>query len=156
MATEKRASRTKFKCKNSYGDMVMKSFKILVFFLALAALPWAQTSTQKDSTSAPAAQSSAKPECSCCQKMADGKAGTCCCAHQMAGKDGKAMPCCSGKGCMNCMGKNGKCMKAGKNQAGCCANGKGCCMAAKDGDKTMACCGGAQCPMHHEDEPVAK
>jgi hypothetical protein len=125
----------------------MKSLKIMVLMVALGALPWAQTSTP-DKT-APA-QSTSNTACPCCQKMADTKDAKSCCGHDMAAKDGKTMTCCAGKG--GCM-KDGKCMKADRKMAKACAKAGGC---NHDGDKAMACCGGMQCGMHSEDEPVTK
>jgi len=135
----------------------MKSLKTLVLLLALTSLPWAQTSTPDSSK--PAAQSTAKTECPCCQKMAEGKEGKSCCAHHdMAAKDGKAMSCCSGKDAKSCMGKDGKsCMKGDKDQMAACGK-EDCCGSAgcmKDGDKsTMACCSG-DCGMKHDAQPDA-
>jgi hypothetical protein len=120
----------------------MKSFKLLVMILALAVLPWAQTSTPDSSK--PEAQSSAKSDCPCCQKMADSKdAKSCCAHHDMASKDGKGMSCCGGKDAKSCM-------KGEKKEMACAK--EGCCK--KDGDKSaMACCSGGDCGMHHDAAP---
>lgn len=129
----------------------MKSLKMLAMILVLTVLPWAQTSTPNNAEAT--AQSKAKTECPCCQKMADAKDGKSCCAHHdMAAKDGEAMSCCSkdGKSCM----KGDKKEMAACAKAGCCAEGKDCCK--KEGDKSaMACCSGGQCGMHHDAAPDA-
>jgi hypothetical protein len=121
--------------------------------LALAVLPWAQTSASNASPSTMDA-SNAKSKCPCCQKMGEGKDTKSCCAHHdMSANDGKAMSCCSGG--KSCMSKDGKsCMKDDKTMAAACAKA-GCCKTAKEG-KAMACCGEAQCRMHHDDQPIAK
>lgn len=129
----------------------MKSFKLLVMILALAVLPWAQTSTPDSSK--PDTQSTTKTHCPCCQKMADSKDGKSCCAHHgMAAKDGKDMACCSGRDGKSCMKGDKKEMACAKE--GCCKDSKDCCQ--KDGDKSaMACCSGGQCGMQHDAAPDA-
>jgi hypothetical protein len=119
----------------------MKSLKIVLLMLAVNALLWAQASTPNSTP----ADKSAKAGCACCQKMADAKDARSCCAKMAKGK---AMSCC----------KDGKCMKDDKNAAMQCGK-DGCCAKAKEGDKEMACCNGAQCPMSgmsHDKDAIAK
>jgi hypothetical protein len=117
---------------------------VLAFIVALAS--WAQTTTPTAPNSAPDAKAAcaccdkttgAADSCPCCQKMKDGKAGSCCagmkkgacCQHKNA--DGK-MACCNGAACDRtsknakaggCCGK--QCPMAAKGHTGCCANCKG-------------------------------
>jgi len=142
-------------------------FKLTAIILALAVSSWAQTATSpkpnSSQPSTPAVQETAKADCPCCQKMADGKATESCCAHHQDRTAKSEMPCCKGKD------KEGKdamsCMKGDKGTSAdaCCSNGKcsagdekeGCCSKA---DKTteqaaIACCGanGEHCGMAHHD-----
>ena len=138
-------------------------FKLLAFVLMFAATTWAQTATQ--SAPSPAKPSGTKAQCACCDQTAGAKDAQGCC-HHMDSKDGKPSACCSGKNGASCCGKDMQCGKADPDnktaqssnskdccgEKGCCAEGKGCCTAAKEGDKTaMACCSGNQCGMHNHD-----
>jgi hypothetical protein len=149
--------------------------KLLVLFLALTVMSWAQ-STTPNQTPAPEQKTvpaDAKPACPCCDKMADHAAMhkdmDCCKHHDASAKDGKeSMSCCSekdAKGEMACGGKDAKaCMKkdgakGDKSSASCCANGKGgeghemACCSAKEGSAS-GCCGGNQCGKHNH-EPAS-
>jgi hypothetical protein len=120
-------------------------YKMLALILALTVASWAQTATQN--TPAAPAQSTApaeKGKCPCCDKMTDAKAGQSCCHHEMAGKDEKALSCCSGKDAKSCCGGSDakSCMRSDKDKTACCADcGK---------DKTAAGCCGGECGKHHE------
>jgi hypothetical protein len=132
-------------------------FKLTAFILALAVASWAQTASQNTPSPAPQENAPQAKACACCDKMASTKEGQSCCRHEMAGKDEKAMSCCSGeKAAACCGGKDAKsCMKGDKDKAAscgdCCAKDheKGCCASQKKDDKTsMNCCGDKQCGEH--------
>ena len=150
--------------------------KLLVLFLALTVMSWAQ-STTPNQTPAPdqkTAPADAKPACPCCDKMADHTAMhkdmDCCKQHDASTKDDKEamsccsekdakseMSCCGGKDAKACMKKDGA--KDDKSSASCCANGKcgeghemACC-SAKEGSAS-GCCGGNQCGKHNH-EPAS-
>ena len=129
-------------------------FKLFAMILALTVVSFAQTATPTapSATQDQSKQADNNTEASSCQKMMEGKEGSCCMHHDMAGKDGKdAMACCGGKEAKSCK----KMMKAGKvKMAAMCGDGKCCGKDAKDCCKpgsadekkmAMACCGGSQC-----------
>ncbi|MGO9087311.1 MAG: hypothetical protein ACLQBK_18995 [Candidatus Sulfotelmatobacter sp.] len=119
--------------------------KMLTLILALTVASWAQTATQNTPAAPPQTTApAAKGKCACCDKMTGAKAGQSCCHHEMAGKDDKAMSCCSGKDAKSCCGGTDakSCMKNDKDKAACCADcGK---------DKTAAGCCAGQCGKDHE------
>jgi hypothetical protein len=142
--------------------------KLFALILALTVASWAQTATQN--TPAAPQQNTApaeKGKCPCCDKMTGAKEGQSCCHHEMAGKDEKAMSCCSGKDAKSCCGDADakSCMKSDKDKAACCADcgkdksvgccggqcgkdhGKGCCSHEKSEKTAMNCCG-KQCASH--------
>ncbi|HYL95762.1 MAG TPA: hypothetical protein VET69_08155 [Terriglobales bacterium] len=142
-------------------EIYIMKFKLTALILALTVASWAQTASQNPPAAAPQdnAAPHAKADCACCDKMARAKEGQSCCHHETAGKDEKAMSCCSGEGAAACCGsKDAKsCMKGDKDKAAtaacgdCCGKDheKGCCASAKKGEKTaMNCCGGKQCGEH--------
>ena len=80
-------------------------FRLLAMILALTVVSYAQTATQTAPPATPdqSKQTDNKTEASSCQKMMEGKAGSCCMHHDMAAKDGKeAMACCGGKDAKAC------------------------------------------------------
>lgn len=136
-------------------------FKLTALILALTVASWAQTTSQNPPAPAPQENAAphAKADCACCDKMASAKEGQSCCHHEMAGKDEKAVSCCSGEGASACCGgKDAKsCMKGDKDKAAAAACGdccgkdheKGCCASHKKGDKTaMNCCSDKHCGEH--------
>jgi hypothetical protein len=144
----------------AHKEIYIMKFKLTALFLALTVASWAQTTSQNPP--APAAQenpaSHAKANCPCCDKMASAKEGQSCCRHEMAGKDAKAMSCCSGKEASACCGgKDAKsCMKGDKDKtaaapSGCCSidHENGCCASHETADKTaMNCSSDKQCAEH--------
>ena len=139
-------------------------FKLTALILALTVASWAQTTTQNPPAPAPQENSApqAKADCACCDKTAGAKEGQSCCRHEMAGKDEKAMSCCSGEKASACCG--GKeamsCMKGDKDKTAaacgdCCGKDheKGCCSSHNKDDKTAMSCGsekecGEHCATH--------
>jgi hypothetical protein len=127
----------------------------IVFIIALAAFSWAQTASPSKPN--PTQPSTAKADCPCCQKMADGKAAESCCAHHQDGSAKSEMSCCKGKEGKDAM----SCMKGDKDKStnACCSHGagdgkEGCCSKAdKNTEQAMACCGkaGEHCGMAHHD-----
>lgn len=132
-------------------------FKLFAMILALAVVSFAQTATQTTPATEQkqSAQSDDNKDATACQKMMDGKDGSCCMHHDMAAKDGKeAMTCCGGKNAKSCK----KVMKNSKDKmAAMCGDGKCCgkdakdCCKHDDKEMAMACCGGSQCGQGHPD-----
>ena len=133
----------------------MKSItKLTLMVMVLALTAWAQTATQNPSSSdaqkAPVAQSSSKPDSTCCQKIADSKDAMACCHHAAKGNDAE-MACCNGTNAKSCM-KTHKSAKASCVGGKCCADkdAEDCGAASeKDGKMAMACCGKGQCGLGH-------
>jgi hypothetical protein len=151
--------RTKSFISYPYEEIIMK-IKLTALILALTVASWAQTATPNPPAPTPQenAAPQAKADCPCCDKTAGAKEGQSCCRHEIAGKDEKAMSCCSGeKASACCGGKEAKsCMKGDKDKtAGACGDccGKdherGCCASHNKDDKTAMSCGkDKQCGEH--------
>ena len=129
---------------------IIMKLKFIAWILALTVASWAQTTTQNT----PAQQENAAPQSKvdCCHKADSAKEGQSCRRHEMAGKDEKAMSCCSGeKAAACCEGTEAKsCAKADKDKTAaageCCGNMKSC--SHEKGDKSAMNCSEKQCGEH--------